>query len=88
MSLSPFQRADRVLAATYLIPATLYLLWLGYDNWNDVTRWIATTFFERPDRGFVRGVLGDFRLLIEVLTVFFAASVVERILSVFPREDH
>ncbi len=83
------RRHDRTVAALYLVPATVYLLYLGWASWGPLTREIteALSFGDRRLRGDMRQLLGDFRLFIEVLIVFAAAGLVERILAIFPRDD-
>lgn len=79
------RRLIRPIAALLLIPAALYALYLGWRNWGMLAGGLAELLFERePARGAFRGSLDDFRLVIEVLIVFAAADVVERILSLTP----
>lgn len=83
------KRYDRTAAALLLIPATVYLLYLGWSNWGpmvrDVTAWLETQgVLTRQGRGQMRAILGDFRLLIEILVAFLAASTVDWLLRKLP----
>lgn len=80
------RRLDRAAAALFLIPAALWLLYEGWTGWNGLLRDLLS-FLPREDRGFVRGLITDYRLLIEVLIVFFVAGLIERFLSIFPRAE-
>lgn len=76
----------RAVLAIALIGGALYGLYWAWSNWNWLTRQ-AVGQLPREHRGDVRNFLGDYRLLIEILVVFAVASIIERILNIFPRSE-